>query len=379
MGKSKEIVQLRQRVLKDGRVSLYLTYRLNGKRYYDYPRLYLLPSSEKGSASKNKETMRVALALQAKMILELTQNRAGIEVVREPSKLLLSQWVEHVLKVKEETTRGVESVHTIASVYRHVMEYAGEKAKLSDIDKRFCEGFISYLRKAKGKFGEPLSPVTKREYLSKFGTLIRMAVRDGLLPYNPLDRIDPKEKFPSTDSERTYLTIDEVRRIAVTDTKRPIVKQAFMFACFCGLRISDIKQLRWKDMEEFTDLEGNKRVRLTKRMQKTQRNVSYILSNEAIKWLPEKKGELVFEGLPCLPNICVHVKRLAKDAGIDKVVSFHTARHTFATMMLTLGADLYTTSKLLGHSRITTTEIYAKIVDKKKDEAMGLIDKFFDD
>lgn len=53
-------------------------------------------------------------------------------------------------------------------------------------------------------------------------------------------------------------------------------------------------------------------------------------------------------------------------------------RHTFGTMMITLGADLYTTSKLMGHSRITTTEIYAKIVDKKKDEAMGLIDKFFD-
>lgn len=64
--------------------------------------------------------------------------------------------------------------------------------------------------------------------------------------------------------------------------------------------------------------------------------------------------------------------------GIKKNISFHTARHTFATMMLTLGADIYTTSKLLGHSRISTTEIYAKIVDKKKDEAMGLIDKFFD-
>lgn len=71
-------------------------------------------------------------------------------------------------------------------------------------------------------------------------------------------------------------------------------------------------------------------------------------------------------------------KARAKAAGIKKNISFHTARHTFATMMLTLGADIYTTSKLLGHSRISTTEIYAKIVDKKKDEAMGLIDKFFD-
>ena len=72
------------------------------------------------------------------------------------------------------------------------------------------------------------------------------------------------------------------------------------------------------------------------------------------------------------------VKDWAKAAGIEKYVTFHTARHSFATMMLTLGADIYTTSKLLGHSKIQTTEIYAKIIDKKKDEAMGLIDKFFD-
>ncbi|WP_437182076.1 tyrosine-type recombinase/integrase [Segatella copri] len=69
---------------------------------------------------------------------------------------------------------------------------------------------------------------------------------------------------------------------------------------------------------------------------------------------------------------------MGRIVGITKQISFHTARHTFATMMLTLGADIYTTSKLLGHSRISTTEIYAKIIDKKKDKAMNLIDKYFD-
>jgi len=63
----------------------------------------------------------------------------------------------------------------------------------------------------------------------------------------------------------------------------------------------------------------------------------------------------------------------AKVAGITKHISFHAARHTHATMMLTLGADLYTVSKLLGHKNIATTQIYAKIVDKKKEEAIGLI------
>ena len=73
-----------------------------------------------------------------------------------------------------------------------------------------------------------------------------------------------------------------------------------------------------------------------------------------------------------------HIKVWAANAGIQKDITFHTARHTFGTMMLTLGADIYTTSKLMGHTRIATTEIYAKIIDKKKNDAMGLIDKFFD-
>ena len=60
------------------------------------------------------------------------------------------------------------------------------------------------------------------------------------------------------------------------------------------------------------------------------------------------------------------------------LLSFHTSRHTFATMMLTLGADLYTVSKLLGHSNVKTTQIYAKIVDSKKVEAVNLVDSVFD-
>ena len=87
---------------------------------------------------------------------------------------------------------------------------------------------------------------------------------------------------------------------------------------------------------------------------------------------------MVFPDLKSLHTINRHLAAWVLKAGIKKHVTFHTARHTFGTMMITLGADLYTTSKLMGHSRISTTEIYAKIVDKKKDEAMGLIDKFFD-
>ena len=75
--------------------------------------------------------------------------------------------------------------------------------------------------------------------------------------------------------------------------------------------------------------------------------------------------------------INVVLKTWAQNSGINKTITFHTARHTFATMMLTLGADLYTTSKLLGHTQVKTTQIYAKIVDKKKDEAVNLVNDVF--
>ena len=68
---------------------------------------------------------------------------------------------------------------------------------------------------------------------------------------------------------------------------------------------------------------------------------------------------------------------MAAEAGIKKHLTFHTARHTFATMGITLGVDIYTMSKMLGHSDIATTQIYAKLVDSKKLEAVNLIDKFF--
>ena len=115
-------------------------------------------------------------------------------------------------------------------------------------------------------------------------------------------------------------------------------------------------------------------------MKKTQKTLYLPLSDEALKWMPErgeaKDTDKVFH-LPYQTYINLVLKVWAANSGITKNVTFHTARHTFATMMLTLGADLYTTSKLLGHTQVQTTQIYAKIVDKKKDEAVNLVKGIF--
>ena len=177
------------------------------------------------------------------------------------------------------------------------------------------------------------------------------------------------------ESVRSYMTIEEVRSLIATPMQNEGVKSAYLFSCFCGLRISDIIGLQWKDV--FID---NGQYRLAVAMQKTKEPIYLPLSNEALKWMPER-GEKTSEDhvfdLPSPTMINTLLKPWAKAAGIDKRFSFHTSRHTFATMMLTLGADLYTTSKLLGHANVKTTQIYAKIVDSKKVEAVNLVDNVF--
>ena len=94
----------------------------------------------------------------------------------------------------------------------------------------------------------------------------------------------------------------------------------------------------------------------------------------------EASGEdVVFKGLLTENIINKYIKEWFKTAGIGQKKTFHSSRHTFGTMLRTLGVDHYTVIKLMGHSKVETTQIYAKIINKKKDDAIGLIDKAFED
>ena len=116
-------------------------------------------------------------------------------------------------------------------------------------------------------------------------------------------------------------------------------------------------------------------------MQKTGKPVIVPLGNQAKSWLPERNDGLpedkVFVNAPTLCCANRALKHMAEKAGIDKVVSFHVSRHTFATMTLTAGGDIYTTSKLLGHTNIHMTEIYADVVLEKKADAVNLMNGLF--
>lgn len=205
--------------------------------------------------------------------------------------------------------------------------------------------------------------------------MLNEAVRDDYLPTNPIAKLKREDKKPvgATESSRVYLTIEEVERMKGTPCRNNMVKKAFLFSCYCGLRISDIVDLQWEHIKD-----ENGRLVIKKKMVKTGGAIVVPLPQKAFEWLPDKKessdGIHVFD-LPVFDTINSDVQHWAKDAGITKHETFHVRCHTYATTLLTLGGDLYTTSKLLGHKDIRVTQIYAKIVDKKKAEAVDLFDK----
>ena len=186
-----------------------------------------------------------------------------------------------------------------------------------------------------------------------------------------------KRLFQAPKSSRVFLTIEELKQMAANNIlENEQTKQAFMFACFTGLRLSDIRSFKWSDIQVsdgnwFRDF----------KQQKTNDRLNLPISNDAKKWMPKKVDgiDTIFYKLP--KSTCEldrQIKKWAKAAGIDKYVTFHTSRHTFATMLLTKDNDIYTVSKLLGHRNVSTTQIYADLVGQKKVRAINSLNGVLD-
>ena len=115
-------------------------------------------------------------------------------------------------------------------------------------------------------------------------------------------------------------------------------------------------------------------------MQKTQKLLNVPLSKEALDCLYQKDDadEPIFMLPAGASNIERNLTKWMQNAKITKHITYHCSRHSFATMMLTLGADIYTTSKLLGHADVKMTQVYAKIINQKKDDAVNLVNGLFE-
>ena len=371
---TKEPVRLREKELANGVRSLYLDIYVNGKRSYEFLKLYLIPETNPQAKVQNENIMRAANTIKLNRILEITNNKAGLKNTSIRAKILLKDWMETFRQAQEQ--KGVKDQKLIHNTV-HALTAYNINVAMRDVNRDYIIGLTNFLRNDyRSPRGKKLKDYSVINYLGCLRNALNMAVREDVIADNPIMKLSAQDKVKAPESQREYLTVEEVQQLEATDSPYPHIKQAFLFACYTGLRCSDVRSITWGKI-----VKDGEKYRLHTVMFKTKRPFYIPLSKKAMQWMPERgdktDDELIFENIPVQVNTKLYLQPWLDKAGITKPITFHCSRHTFGTMMLTLGADIYTTSKLMGHTKVEVTQIYAKIINKKKDDAVSLIDQAF--
>lgn len=371
--KAKEAVRLRTKPIKNGNQSLYLDIYHKGQRKYEFLRLYLVPERTRKDRHRNYRVLMLAQAIRTRRLAELQESLFADRNSLQKQRSSFLDYIDRFVLDKKRAYRSLA-----LGLKKHLMHYKGTSILFCDITKPFLVGFHHYLNRAQAlgnvsyRNTRPLSQGTKWNYFNILSRLLNKAHREGYLTYNAMHELHPEERPRRAEPKKTFLIINEVRKLAATPLPRhPEVRQAFLFSCLCGLRFSDVKRLQWHNLQ--TDSRGDTIAEVIQ--QKTGSRLYLPISDEAKKQLPcnETREGLVYKHLPDASYTNKLLKRWSRQAGLRKPVTFHVARHTFATLSLTYGAELYTISKLLGHSSIRITQIYADIISEKKRKAVDAI------
>lgn len=381
-------IELRSRMLQSGNRTLYLEfYEKGGKRTYESLNLFLIPERNDEDRRVNEATLSHALKLKAERALGIEREKEGKEVNEIKSSRIFAEWMDEYLTYLKSDGRFSEAyclhMRSTIRIVKSFLDYIRRpRLQMAKVDKDFYKSFLTYVNDVYRNTKSPdhpktLSDRTKLLIQTDLNAMLNHAVKQGQLSKNPFYELELRERFKKTASDREYLTVDELKRLEQVETGSPRTKQTFLFCCFTGLRHSDLTELRWQNIQK-TDT--GYRVYIPA-MKKTKKPVIIPLNKKALEWLPERgsatEEDLVFPNLPIISSADRALKHMAKRAGIQKSISFHCSRHSCATLTLAAGGDLYTTSRMLGHTNIHSTEIYAKVMPETKVAAINLLNSAF--
>lgn len=256
------------------------------------------------------------------------------------------------------------SLRSYRNACNHVERFLREKYNLSDIpfsalNRSFIDDYDSHLRT-----DCHLAPGTIINLTVQLKIIVGEAVADGIIttyPFAGYEPVRPKQK-------RKYLTSEELQRLMTTPLHRPnlyLTRDLFLFSCYTGIPYSDMRLLSKEHLSLADD--GIWWIRSSRR--KTGVEFEIPLLDLPLRIL-EKYRDTAPDGklLPIYSNstMNLYLKRIAQLCNIDCPLVFHAGRHTYATeITLGHGVPLETVSKMLGHARIETTQIYAKVTDDK--------------
>ena len=370
-------ISLSQRKLKDGRISLSIEFyrgseiTADGKRKHlrSFENLdtYLIIDPKTAKEKKeNKEALEFAENVVAIRKAEYAQGRFELKNTAKAKRIFLNFFAD--LAEEKRTLDSSNNYGNWYSTYQHLKKVVPKNLTFEEIDENFIKKVRKYFEKdAISKSEIPLSQNSKYSYFNKFKAALRNAFDNGYLTVNYASKV---KSFEQAESQREYLIFDELQRLAKAECKYPVLKKAFLFSCLSGLRWSDINTLIWKEVRDEGDVS-----KVNFRQEKTD-GVEYLyISKQARELLGERQDpqERVFKGLKYGMTYNTEIVRWCNRAAVPKHITFHSARHTNAVLLLENGADIYTVSKRLGHRELRTTQIYAKIVDSKMKEAAEII------
>jgi len=342
-------------------LSIYFELKRDGMRDVKYPKLHL-----SGNNTPTREDLEAVEIAREKQIYfnELYKNQEldALNTVKKKNAKVIPFFEAQRDKQQKPNTRKAWN-----NSINHFRKYAGEGITFKQIDIDYCKEFRDYLL-------TQVNSYSTSTYFSIFKRMLNIATEKGIFIVSPAHQI----KNVKPETRRDFLSLEELKTLKSFDyidghdKPQPEILNAFLFACFTGLRLSDIINLKWENIidEDHIDL----------RIIKTNRFLNMKMPHTAKEIIDQQRNdhpesENVFN-LPASGVIInKHLKKWTEQAGITKHVTFHVARHTAACLSIKFGNSIYATRDILGHQSTKQTEIYAKLMDEEKDKAMDRMPK----
>ncbi len=366
-------VKLRQKAISGKRKSLYLDFyppiphpETGKPTRREFLGLYLFDKPKPFDKQNNKETLQLAENIRAKRQLEIQAGDYGFLTMKQKAETDFVQYFKQIVETKTGSNKNGWQ-----TAFNYFKMFTKGKLTLSNLNENLCNEFRKYLLTAKRQRGIQSKQITQSSacaYFSKFKAVLKQAYKKGLIEKDLSSLVDG---IKDPEVQREYLSMEQLQTLVKTPCSIPLLKNAALFSAITGLRFSDIAKLVWSEVR-YNEKAG---YYLRFIQQKTHGAEVLPISKQAFLLLGERKAPTVqvFEGLKYSAYMNVHLKQWILRAGITQDITFHSFRHTYATLQLSMGTDIYTVSKMLGHRDLKTTQIYAQIVDKAKRKAANKI------
>lgn len=380
--KTKENPKLHQSTLSDGRISLYLEYYLGRSQWIDEEtgkikvkhdrkketlNMYLIANPRTPTERQtNKEVLDLAKEIRAEREQELKKDRTGKRIFKTKSVNFLEYFQSYIDNYTKKDIRMIEiALNRFKDFLKQEHPIYSNNIKPEQLTKDMMIAFVEYLQ------GRSVGEGAKSIY-QRFKKVINYAIEHDIMVKNPCTSVSCK--VDDQTLRKDVLSLDEIEKLVSTtyEGQNDNIRRAFIFCLYTGMRFCDVVELKFRNIDY-----SNKLLIYEQSKTKGHSTASGVVTplNDGLLSLvgaipPAGKDELIFQ-LPSHTMCLKALRRWTKRAGIEKHITWHCGRHSFAVNILNNGANIKTVASLLGHSGLKHTEKYTRAVDSLKEAAIN--------